>query len=233
MLQAFLDESEQRELNIFAAGILLIKCENIIPLTNNLEKLSRDMTDQIERENKSDFSLELHGYDIFHRKGGWKNFHPRERISAYGTAVELINQKIERFIVKPIDYERLTVRDRHVLSMTYGLERVQKIADHRQIEKVKITADKKPESERMLQQAFDRVKMFGTGGYRSSNLNRLDEKINFVDSKDSRLIQACDLILFILMRNMLEEKRGENKSGKATKEICEKITKKQILNIFP
>ena len=233
MLQAFVDESEQRELTTFAAGILLIKCENIIPLTNDLEKLSREMTDQIEEGNKPDSSLELHGSEIFHGKGAWGNFAPRQRIWCYNKAVELIDQKIEQFIIKPINYEKLRQRDPHEMSMTYGLERVQDIAARQHIEKVKITADEKPESEKMLQDAFSLAKVLGTGGYRSSSLNRLDQ-INFVDSKDSKLIQACDLILFILIRNMLEEKRGgKSDNAKETRKICEKITKKNILNIFP
>ena len=86
----------------------------------------------------------------------------------------------------------------------------------------------------MLQDAFSLAKVLGTGGYRSSSLNRLDQKIVFVDSKDSRLIQACDLILFILMRNRLDCETGrEGKSAKVTRKICEKITKKNILGIFP
>lgn len=234
MLQAFVDESEQRELKIFAAGILLIKCENIIPLTNDLEKLSRDMTDQIEEGDKPDFSLELHGYEILQRKRGWEKFATWQRIWVYNKAVELIDQKIEKFIIKPINYENLRIRDPHEISMSYGLERVQDIAAHQNIEKVKITADKKPESEKMLQDALNGVKIFGTGGYRSSDLKRLDKEISFVDSKDSRLIQACDLILYILMRNMLENKKGgEDSSAKETRKICEKITKKCILDIFP
>jgi len=229
-LCAFVDESWQDELGIFCAGILVVEHKNINPLEKDLENLvSLSLADLPTASN-----LELHGYDIFQKKEDWGKVALRKRIWIYKNAIRAICRRAKSFIVKPIAYKKLHYRDPHELSLLWGLERVQEEALNYQ-DTVKIIADAKPESETGLQKAFEYAQRVGTGGYRSSSLSRLDQTIVFKDSKESKLIQACDLALYICCRQRLNLARNsEGPSPKATAKIYSEIESiMPILKTFP
>jgi hypothetical protein len=237
MLYAIMDESFEERLKIFSVGILVFEEKSLSGIEEDLNGLCGIL----EKDHSIEPSLELHGADMLHARGNWKQIPPRKRIYIYDQALQLIRKRAVKFIVKPINYGKLIHKDPHELSFLWGLERVQELAAKKNT-KAKLIADQKPEAEKGLKLAFKRAKLKGTGGWRPSDLSRLDDNVDFQDSKKSRLIQACDLVLYIRSRvvfdqfgeGLKERTPDKIKSIEATKRlygIIQPIT--TILSIWP
>jgi hypothetical protein len=201
MLETYLDESDNPIHKRFSVGALVIDQAS----KGNLLKELDSLTSSIAFSSGKDphFRLELHGVNVYNGNKQWRGIPTRLRLHAYRKTLEITCRNAIGFIVKPINYDVLRYRDPHHLAMLWALERVQDIASDRSTSSL-LFADRKPESEKGLRQAFEKARIIGTGGWRSTRLSRIDENVSFQDSSHNRLIQACDMALFIHHREVFD-----------------------------
>lgn len=228
---AFVDECEQRCIDLYGVGILLIDSLDLNCLETELREFADEILGKLPGTGSST-GLEFHGYDMFHGCSEWRNLERHDRIWAYKKAVSIVLRHIQRFIVKPINSKKMLYSDPHEMSLLYGLERAEEYARNKNI---RIIADKKPESDKRIQRAFEHAKNNGTGGWNNSNLTTIDSRIKFADSKRSRGIQACDILLYIIFRKLRNDQLGGNKESiKAVDEIYKSLRRKvSLLATFP
>lgn len=201
MLETYLDESDNSHHKLFSVGALVIEQEARETISQRLDSICGTVAARLE--NPSLTTAELHGINVFGGEKEWDLVPPRLRINTYGKVLEVLRDHAIRFIIKPIRYETLW-RDPHHLAMVWALERVQDIAADRQTESL-LFADRKPEAEHGLQLAFRAAQLNDTRGWRPTRLTRIKDKVNFVDSSTDRLIQACDMALFIHHRRIFDQ----------------------------
>jgi hypothetical protein len=219
MLETYLDESDNSIHKVFAVGALVVHQESRPIIWSELDEICRSVARQTGKAPGE--PLELHGVNVYGGGKDWKGIPRRLRFYAYKKTFETITKHAIRFIVKPINYQEIW-RDPHHLAMLWALERVQDIAARRSTESL-LFADRKPEAEQGLRQAFDSARITGTRGWRPTRLTRIKEEVSFEESSLNRLIQACDMALFIHHRRVFDQAEYEANPEKITPERAKSI----------
>ncbi|MFT3851922.1 MAG: DUF3800 domain-containing protein [Ilumatobacteraceae bacterium] len=148
---------------------------------------------------------ELHGYDLFHAKRDWAPMKGKTRalISVYAHACEAIGRSSADIIVRGVDLDRLQARysnpeTPHSIVLAHMLERIHDRARQRG-QHALVIADEIDGADQH-QRALQLARSSGTTGYRARRLDRIVDTIHFVPSRSSRLLQAADLVAFIVNR---------------------------------
>jgi hypothetical protein len=118
----------------------------------------------------------------------------RARIGVFGAAFQALADHDVTVIVRGVDIRRLNdrytgQRAPYVVTLQHLLERIHDHAEHCD-EYSLVIAD----------EVGMQYQLFGTPGYRGRRLDRIVDTLHFAPSRDSRLLQAADLIAFLYRR---------------------------------
>ncbi|MEW2376842.1 DUF3800 domain-containing protein [Micromonospora sp. NPDC047812] len=198
MLLTYVDESFTAR--TYWIGALLVPDATAMPLSEAL--------DQVVTGAAKSYGLpvdaELHGYDIFHGRRGWKGIPPRARIAVYRAAMAAVGAHDVAIILRGVRRAQLakryadSARPAHEVVLSHVLERVDGYAASRG-EYALVIADE-VHDQATHRADLSRYRVSGTGGYRSRKLTRIVDTLHFAPSHASRLVQAVDLVTFLFQR---------------------------------
>lgn len=236
----FIDESECRKSQRYYVGGLLCSQEQIHQIAEALTGLARDFEEHLSLPAES---IELHGYEICHAAKQWKPLETeiQRRIELYFSAVSAINHAGASFFIKPVRQNILAIRGEHEMALLYLLEEVDRRCQERglPIGSVQVICDK-INIQTQIQNSYLLARINSTGGWKPRRLEWLRDRLSFEDSRDHRLIQAVDLLLFAHCRRRFFEhqladgatlSRNKKRELKTLRKICDSF--ESITNQLP
>jgi hypothetical protein len=192
----FVDESECKKSQRYYVGGLLCTDEQLSRISVDLEGLASSIEAQLRLPADA---IELHGYEICHAEKQWKHLahDVQKRIEFYFSAVYAINLAGTPFFIKPVRQNVLAVRGDHEMALIYLLEEVDRRCESQGIPKasVQVICDK-INIQTQIQNSYLLARLNSTRGWKPRKLEWFTETLRFEDSKNNRLIQAVDLLLY-------------------------------------
>lgn len=155
----------------------------------------------------------------------WVSFHGKFGVcvATYQKVMHIIQNSGARVYLEGVDVNRLNARYKypdspHEVTLRHTLERINEQCA-REGSHFQVIADMVPQQADFNEtiQGFTRI---GTPGYRSQKLLCLDGDIEFVDSRNSRGVQAADMSAYILRRH-----REEIHAGKSSRKATARLVK--------
>ncbi|MEU8185237.1 DUF3800 domain-containing protein [Micromonospora sp. NPDC049044] len=197
MLLTYVDESFTSR--VYWIGALMVPDGVAIQLSEALDQVVADAA----KTYGVSVDVELHGYDIFHGRKGWKGIPPRARIAVYKAAMRAIGVQDVAIILRGVRREQLArryayPRPAHEVVLSHVLERVDGYAASR--EQYALVIADEVHDQATHRADLTRYRISGTGGYRSRKLTRIVDTLHFAPSHASRLVQAVDLVTFLFQR---------------------------------
>ena len=191
MFLAFVDESYNKDLFCLSA---------LVADDLTTAHLSLELDGIIQFVNNCGFPgpQELHGHEIFHGSGSWKDVPLRLRMHAYFQAMKLIGQSGALAVFS--DLVRVAEEDPsspHERALTQLLERLEILAEDRS-QYVLVLADEVHSAER--HRTNFRFYQSGEDGHSGRRLTRILDTLYFGPSRHSRMLQAADLVTYMRLR---------------------------------
>lgn len=219
MHQLFVDESYQHD-HYYVSGVLVDEkqSETLVTRLNQL-------ADGVQERNNWVASPEFHGHALMNGLDDWKSLNGNfgARVTIYQRVLHAIQNSGARVYLEGVDVNRLNARYKypdspHEIVLRHLLERVNEYCA-REGKMCKVIADMVPQQDDFNEavQGFTRV---GTPGYRSQRLLCIDGDIEFVDSRDSRGVQAADMSVYVLRRH-----REETSASKSARRATTRLVK--------
>ena len=181
---------------------------------------------------------ELHGHELFHGKGLWRNVPVRLRIGIYAKAPRAVGNSDAKLFFRCIDNVGQAARyttpfPAHEVALQYLLEDLNAYARIRD-EQVLVLADE-VHTESRHRTNFRSFKAGGTPGYRSTRLGSILDTIYFGPSDHSRLLQAADLATFMYLRRkaVVETDPRAARANESIWEPLRRITVKDLTSFGP
>ncbi|MCQ9344157.1 DUF3800 domain-containing protein [Corynebacterium kozikiae] len=203
MYQLFVDESYQKD-HYYVAGVLVDEkqCETLL---TRLDVLA----DGLRERNGWLTSPEFHGHALMNGLDDWKSLNGNfgARVSIYQKVLHAIQNSGARVYLEGVDVNRLNARYKypdspHEVALRHTLERVNEYCALKGKMR-KVIADMVPQQDD-FNEAIQRFTRVGTPGNRSQKLLCIDGDIQFVDSRESRGVQAADMCAYVLRRHREE-----------------------------
>lgn len=182
-------------------------------------------------------TLEFHGKELWGDKGPWKGaaLGERFRFAVYEKAVELIVSKDVKILFQGIDQRKLERRyslpePPHKLAFKFLLEQIDELFESNATHGIVISDQLGSPTEHDIYRVHLRTyREEGTGGLYPRNLSRVVDTIHFVPSKHSRLVQAIDLMTFILRRKTVSRAASDREAA-VLESIWSKIELRVVYN---
>lgn len=203
MILAFLDESA-RGGQLYYMGALMVGAQEARTLERSLDAIVAAVVNDVPG---FDPATELHGYEVFHQKDGWKDVPVWLTVKVCKQVAEAIHDSGAVFVFRGIDIQKLAAKyahphPAHGLALSHALESVQHVLnlDHTN-ESVLVLADEHhsaPDS----RTRFRGMRAAAQKGYTSIPLSDLIDTIYFGPSNHSRLLQAADMATFLTNRSI-------------------------------
>lgn len=225
----FIDESECRKSQRYYVGGLLCSEEQIHQIAEALTDLLRDFEEHLSLPADG---IELHGYEICHAARQWEPLATeiQKRIDLYFSAASAINLAGASFFIKPVRQNILAIRGDHEMALLYLLEEVDRRCEGKGFPKgsVQVICDK-INIQTQIQNSYLLARINSTRGWKPRKLEWLGDRLSFEDSRDHRLIQAVDLLLFAHCRTRFFDhqladgatlSRNKKRELKALRKIC-------------
>lgn len=220
VLTAFLDESYTEQAYYIAAVIVddasLRKLE--LELTRLKVKIADDLNISV--------LAEFHGNELMSGKADWSLIKGDVETAkwVYKSALEAMKASGARFMYVAIDVALVNRRyskpyDPHLISLTYLLEALDRYAVENQ-ERVRVVADYITKHNQ-LQKTINEFRDKGTFGWRHSTLRRIEQPIDFLDSKHSLGLQAADLVAYIVRRHREAPPNTNARARKLARQLFE------------
>ncbi len=215
----FADESYRKD-HYYVAGILVTGRQAQV-----LENRLNELAEHIRVRNDLPEAPEFHGHALMNGQDDWSflrgNFGASVRI--YQQVLHAIRNAGVRGYLEGVDVKRLNARYRypdspHEITLRHVLERVNEHCAQ-DGQRCRVIADTVPQEDK-FKQAIQEFTKIGTPGYRSQRLLCIEGDICFVDSRESRGVQAADMTAYILRRY-----REENDSSKSVKRATKRLRK--------
>lgn len=214
----------------YYVGGLLCSETQVGQISENLLELARGLERPLGLPAED---IEFHGYEICHANKQWKPLAKdvQDRVDLYISATKAINSYGAPFFIKPVKLNMLAIRGEHEMALLYLLEEVDRRCEKLGLERgsIQVICDKIG-IQKKIQESYLSARIYGTRGWKPRKLEWFTEKLSFLDSRDHRLIQAVDLLLFAHCRsNYLQHQlangsildRAKKKDFKAQRRICE------------
>ena len=146
---------------------------------------------------------EIHGYELLQAAGPWVGVGLQARLRVAGRVLAVVRDSGLNFIVRGMDLQAQARRypqpyDPYPLVLTHLFRELDKHAKNRG-EVIRLTCDEIHHHSRH-RAMLERHRKHGTPGYSVSNLNQVAEKLQFVDSRSSGMIQAADVVAYLKHR---------------------------------
>lgn len=197
MLAAFIDESYLHSEDVFVLGCVLADGESLASLVRALDAVVHSAASY-----GIDSSAELHAHEMFHGKGEWRALSGKARaqVALYREAFRGIRNSGVRVLTRATTPSKLNVAKPHALTLRYLIEEIDRIAAADN-EHVLVICDHVDESSTYCDELRTQ-KVSGSGGYKSRRPTRILDTMHFADSRDSRGLQAADLVAFLRRRQI-------------------------------
>ncbi|MDY5785838.1 DUF3800 domain-containing protein, partial [Corynebacterium sp.] len=221
MFRLYVDESYQHD-HYYVAGVLVDEKQGNI-LASRLDELA----ESTRVRNGWSSPPEFHGHALMNGLDDWAALHGKfgACVSIYQKVMHAIQNCGARIYLEGVDVRRLNARYKypdspHEVALRHLLERVNEYCA-RNGEMCEIIADTVPHQDEFNEaiQSFVRV---STPGYRSQRLLCINGDIEFVDSRNSRGVQAADMAAYILRRDR-EEKTASKSARRATARLVKAL----------
>lgn len=203
MILAFLDESA-RSGELYYMGALMVGDKEARKLEKALDTIVENVSHDVPG---FDPVTELHGYEVFHQKDGWKDVPIWLTVNICKQVAKAICESGAVFVFRGIDVQKLKDKytnphPAHGLALSHALESVQRVLnlDYTD-ESVLVLADEHhtaPDS----RTRFRSMRTAAQKGYTSIPLSDLIDTIYFGPSNHSRLLQAADMATFLTNRSV-------------------------------
>lgn len=201
MLLAYADESYTKQRYYVAA--VVVDGDQIGSLTKAM--------DQIVRETAFDhgrikLDSELHAYDLISGINAWEGLDQkvRARISVYKRVLDAIVAHGALIISRGVDIPRLDARHPgghdhpHSVVLTFLIEELDRLAANKQ-DHALLIADEVSGQDGYRRDLWN-YQQSSTWGYMSRRITRVVDTIHFAPSHASRLVQAADMVAFLIRR---------------------------------
>lgn len=221
MYQLFVDESYQKD-HYYVAGVLVSEKQS-----DTLVARLDELAEGVRQRNSWPASPEFHGHALMNGLDDWKSLSANfgARVTIYQKVLHAIQNSGARVYLEGVDVNRLNARYKypdtpHEVVLRHMLERVNEHCA-REGEMCKVIADIVPQQDNFNEaiQGFTRV---STPGYRSQRLLCVEGDIQFVDSRESRGVQAADMSVYIL-RRYREESSASTAARRANKRLVKAL----------
>jgi hypothetical protein len=163
---------------------------------------------------------ELHGYELFHRCGGFRGVPARACVGIYRSALEVLVAASPDIVLRGVVTERIRHQHPHRLAWRWAIESVDELPGAGGI---LVVADRRIEMEKPLQRDVQDYIRFGTGGWKPRKIERVLPDLRFQDSHENPLLQAADLVAFLHQRRVSRRIEQDSRSHSAREALWELI----------
>lgn len=181
---------------------------------------------------------EWHGYDLFHQAGAFSDLHPRQCIALYGKALDILAAEPVRFIFRGVDRQKLNRRYKtpyhpHRVAVAGLIESadnvLQRTSDHCY---ALVIADEHNETRTVIGGDLRRAQAGGDLSWSGANVERIVDSVHYVRSHESPLVQATDLVAFLMLRRRTVPSESDARAEAAVSSLCAKYRCKPIHQYF-
>ncbi|NUL45648.1 DUF3800 domain-containing protein [Cellulosimicrobium funkei] len=208
MLLCYVDESSRKSPDAYYVGALVVDAGQVRAIEAGLNAVMN----QLKAKQPSLASdAEFHGYDLFQGKDAWKGMPPHLLAWASQQAVESICNHQPWFGVHGVETDLLQKKygnhayEPHEVALSQLLMKVQKKLKHRGHE-IMVLADEHHLAEDSRTR-FTEMRNGAVKGLSDGALDLYLDTIYFGPSKNSRLLQAVDLLTYFRQRRRHETER--------------------------
>lgn len=203
MLVAYLDESEDRRRQRYYFGALVLDGESATRTVEAMEAIACDAADKFPVPPE----IELHGYELMNGAAAWECLagKVRARLGIFKESLQAVTSQRGEFLVREVDVQAVEeIPDAveatpHEICLVHVLQALDRIAEERG-EYILVIADEHHLAGNLREQ-LRQWRAEGTPGhYKRTYLSRIVDTIHFTPSKESRLLQAADLLLYFHQR---------------------------------
>ena len=215
VLAAFVDESYTDPEDVFALACLLVDGPSLARLCAGL-----DAVIEAAAGYGVSATAELHAYEMFHGKGEWAALSGKARaqVALYKRATEAIRSSGAELLVRSTRPSKLRSKSPHEITLRYLIEELDRVAEGRG-DHVLVICDAVSEGPQHRAD-LRHNKQSGTGGYKSRRLGRILDTMHFADSRDSRGLQAADLVAFLHRRRLRNAQHSvDDRERRAIEEV--------------
>ncbi|MGN2640954.1 DUF3800 domain-containing protein [Nocardia takedensis] len=203
MLLAYIDETYKRG-NEFWVSALVCPGDAVPAITAALDAV---VARAVAKFSVLSEDAELHGYELDAGSGHWAPLKTmaRARVGVYQEAIQTIASFDELawfrggMIERKLGWNETNGGNPHEWALKFLLERVNSHAD-KAGEPVLCICDEVPNRD-IYRRHLQDYRRYGTGGYASSKLSRIADTLHFAPSCHSRMVQAADMVTYVLNRN--------------------------------
>lgn len=192
---------------IHLIGCLVVEDVAVRPLEDAIDAVTAKCFPQQRQEPR----FEIHGKELHDGKGLFKGVSPTARIAAATEIIAAVQQHATVWGYAGVNKLKSAANDHpHRIAFTLLVERLQvwlKARDSLGL----IVADENHEVSQRLIDDFALFKEFATTwGYQRIPVTNIIDSVHFVQSRNNRIIQACDLITYVFLKaHLLHEAKWE------------------------
>lgn len=199
MLLAYLDESYDKLYYLIAA--VTVPGDEVASLTQALDDVAADAAARFGAIQEDG---ELHGAEIVGGRGGWGKVALEDRLDVYRSALDAIARHEVGILCHSMDrvaqqklYGSRTSHP-HPWVLSFLVEAVDRYAAVAQTP-VLLIADDVDDSD-LYRSQVRHYQQHNTGGWKPRKLTQVVDTLHFAPSNVSRLLQAADLVAFVMRR---------------------------------
>lgn len=203
MICAYLDDAGTHDLKDAGApyhymGGVLIEEARWRPVHDAMESIAKDVLG-------ANASAEFHGAEMVNGTGAWKGLTVDQRRGAYERCLMLLREHDLPIGYARCDKERLRKQyhfpmDPRNLVFWLFLERLAKHCNSLDQLTFIVADDSKPDSRKICRDVLSDYRANGPPFGEKVDVSRVIDTVHFMDSRDSRHIQLCDLALYVIRR---------------------------------
>lgn len=215
---SFVDESERARSHYFM-GALVASEPQVQTVTEAMDQLMDEFSQAFPSLSPG---TEFHASEMMNGKGAWKKVSLRAKFSLFRRVFTIIRESGARVFVEGIHYAKLapeantnlTPRER---AFSHLFEKINMYGSLDN--QISIIADKHHD-ERTSRSNFSSYRLTGVYSNRANRLENINPHLSFVDSRESRLLQAADMVTYIYNRLMTKEE-SDDRAEKFKEELWE------------
>lgn len=219
VLYAFLDESYQRD-HYYVGGVLATS-EQLAVLENTLEDWRSEV---LVSKYGIALDCEFHGHRLMQGRDPWQCMHGKvhEAVWVYREFFKHVVASGVLVYMEGVDVARLNARYKYPdppyeIALRHLLEKVNLQANVLG-DDVYVVADN-IEDKALYSAAIEGYTRTGTPGYKSSQLQRIQQPIRFRESHTEMGLQAADMVVYLIRRHLEPEVNQSSKSKKGARSL--------------
>lgn len=228
LIECFVDESNMHASQIYYVGVLAVRKESEALMAAEIEDAR-----QYAAKLTGDPKTELHGQEIFQGGGRFRGLPIHERVYILERVTRAVGRHCLRACIKPYNYAKASPFTRyppHLYALAWALEHIEISFSSPWT----ITADNHQELNHRVAEVLDACRRGAMNCRRFTHL--LPSAPSFVDSRDSLLVQACDIALFLVARRQTDAiiPGRDPRSVRTVKGLCDNMSSVLMLkSVWP